>query len=272
MALKLFYLVVHPNGVIVRREKGASFESDAPMMFAHNRVNTLWELKQLILSHLSLEGGRKIGNLAYRFQALTADDRLKYRPSWISEDSHVWMTFEVHKRVMEDMVMEFYAEVRHTECSTSFHPFVPPTASAPSMILALEDVAMQDYNSRDDSDYEDESSHASTEEDEEVPNTPTVGGPQLILPAPLPIPDLADQLEIDERYVEDSPMESVAVEYNTDGEAEFMVGHRMRNRDTVLMAMKNYSIRRNAEYRVVESHRMKYHCVTPQLLARHDHC
>ncbi|MED6140670.1 hypothetical protein PIB30_095526, partial [Stylosanthes scabra] len=47
-------------------------------------------------------------------------------------------------------------------------------------------------------------------------------------------------------------MESVAVKYNTDGGVEFMVGHRMRNRDTVLMAVKNYSIRRNAEYMVVE--------------------
>ncbi|MED6106987.1 hypothetical protein PIB30_009835 [Stylosanthes scabra] len=120
-------------------------------MFAHNGVNTLWELKQLILSHLGPEGGREIGNLAYQFQALTADDRLD-----------------------------------------GFRPFIPPTVPAPSMLLALEDVTMRDYNSGDDSDYEDESSYASTEKDEEVPNTPTVGGPRLILPTPLPIPDFAD--------------------------------------------------------------------------------
>ncbi|MED6152642.1 hypothetical protein PIB30_093991 [Stylosanthes scabra] len=167
---------------------------------------------------------------------------------------------------MDGKVMEFYAEVRHTGCSSSFRPFVPSTATAPSMLLALEDIAMWDYNSGGDSDYEDESSCASTEEDEEVPNTPKVGGPRLILPAPLPIPDLADvpsyfqQLDIDERFVEDPTMESVAVEYNTDEEAEFMVGHRMRNCDTVLMAVKNYSIRRNTEYRFVESDRFKYHC------------
>ncbi|MED6153383.1 hypothetical protein PIB30_101443 [Stylosanthes scabra] len=134
---------------------------------------------------------------------------------------------------MEDKVMEFYAEVHHTECSSSFRPFVPPTATGPSMLLALEDAAMRDYNSEDDSDYEDESSYASTEEDEEVPNTPMVGGPRLILHAPLPIPDLANvpsyfkQLDIDERHVEGPTMESVDVEYNTDGGAEFMVGLRM---------------------------------------------
>ncbi|MED6114222.1 hypothetical protein PIB30_078349 [Stylosanthes scabra] len=59
--------------------------------FRHNRVRTLVELKQLILSHLGPAGGLEIANLAYRFQAITADNRLEYRPSWISEDSHVWI-------------------------------------------------------------------------------------------------------------------------------------------------------------------------------------
>ncbi|MED6196258.1 hypothetical protein PIB30_045787 [Stylosanthes scabra] len=120
MAHELFYFVVHPNGVIVRREKGALFESNDPVMFAHNRVNTLRELKQLILYHLGSEVGREIGNLAYQFQALTANDRLEYRPSWINEDSHVWMTFEVHKRVMDGKVMEFYRPTaRHIICSSA---------------------------------------------------------------------------------------------------------------------------------------------------------
>ncbi|MED6119970.1 hypothetical protein PIB30_016558 [Stylosanthes scabra] len=137
-------------------------------MFVHNRVNTLWEMKHLILSHLGPGDNRKIGHLAYRFQALTAENRLEYRPSWISEDSHVWMTFEVHKRVMEGKVMEFYVEVRHTGSSSEFRQPGPSTTSSPSHLLALENVAMRDYNSEDDSDYEEESSCHSTEEDEDV--------------------------------------------------------------------------------------------------------
>ncbi|MED6168161.1 hypothetical protein PIB30_009378 [Stylosanthes scabra] len=67
MVEKLFYFIIHPNGVIVRRETGASFESNAPVMFRHNRVRTLVKLKQLILSHLGPAGGLQIGHLAYRF-------------------------------------------------------------------------------------------------------------------------------------------------------------------------------------------------------------
>ncbi|MED6149615.1 hypothetical protein PIB30_064152 [Stylosanthes scabra] len=122
--------------------------------------------------------------------AITAEDRLEYRPSWISEDSHVRMTFEVHKRVMEDKVMEFYAEVRHAGSSSRLSHPGPSTDPAPSHVVALEDVAMRGDNSGEDSDYEEESSSDSTEEDEEVLDTP-VGWTRLVLPPPLPIPDLA---------------------------------------------------------------------------------
>ncbi|MED6109529.1 hypothetical protein PIB30_034525 [Stylosanthes scabra] len=204
MAEELFYFVVHPNGVIVRRETGASFESSAPVMFRHNRVRTLVELKQLILSHLGPAGSIEIANLAYRFQAITADNRLEYRPSWISDDSHVWMTFEVHKRVMDGKFMEFYAEVRHVGSSSGFRPPGPSTDPAPSHVLALEDATMRDYNSGEDSDYGEDSSCHGTEEDEEVPNTPA-GCPRLVLPTLLPIPDLAHQLNIDTMPTSSNP-------------------------------------------------------------------
>ncbi|MED6121184.1 hypothetical protein PIB30_027793 [Stylosanthes scabra] len=229
-------------------------------MFWNTRISTLWELKQLILSHLGADGPREIRRLTYRFQAVTPNDRLECSPSWISEDRHVWITFEVHRRIMQDRFMEFLTEVRHVGGSSGFRLYQVPAEHAPINIVP------PDYNSDTDSDYEDQSSGNSTEEDELVPNTPTLGGQRLVLPAPKPIPDLADvpsflqQLGIDVQHVEDPTMESVAVEYNTDRGVEFIVGHRMPNQTTVLMAVKNYSIQRNAEYKVVESGRSKYHC------------
>ncbi|MED6115830.1 hypothetical protein PIB30_094497 [Stylosanthes scabra] len=136
------------------------------------------------------------------------------------------MTFEVHKRVMEGKFMEFYAEVRHVGSSSGFRLPGPSTDLVPSHVLALEDAAMRDYNSGEDSNYEEDSSCHSTEEDEEVPNTPA-GHPRLVLPPPLPIPDLAhvpcsfQQLNIDTRHVEDPSMEDVDVEYNTDVRSRF---------------------------------------------------
>ncbi|MED6208653.1 hypothetical protein PIB30_047246 [Stylosanthes scabra] len=253
MARDTFHFIVYVNRAIIQGENGTSFQSDAPLMFRNTRVNTLYELKQIIRSHLASDGPREIRRLAYRFQAVTPDDRLEYRPLWLSEDKHVWITFEAHRRIMQDRLMEFLAEVRHVGGSSGFCPYQLPAVPAPINIVP------PDYNSGDDSDYDDESSGHSTNEDEMVPNTPA-GGPRLMLPAPKPIPALSDQLDIDVRHVEDPSMEFVAVEYNMDGGVEFTVGHRMPNRKAVLTAVKNYSIRRNAEYKVIEFDRLKYHC------------
>ncbi|MED6172248.1 hypothetical protein PIB30_048295 [Stylosanthes scabra] len=126
--------------------------------------------------------------------------------------------------------MEFYVEVRQVGGSSGFCPFVPAVGPAPINIVEL------NYNSGEDSDYEEESPYHSTEEDEAVPNTPTLGGTRLVLPALLLIPGLTEvpsifqQLDPDTRHVEDTTMESVAIEYNTDGGLEFIVGHRMEVR------------------------------------------
>ncbi|MED6144217.1 hypothetical protein PIB30_013594 [Stylosanthes scabra] len=142
-------------------------------MFRNTRVSTLHELKRVILSHLGADGPRDIRRLAYRFQSVTPDDRLEYRPSWLSEDRHVWITFEVHRRIMQDRFMEFLAEVRHVGGSSGFRPYQLPTVPSPINIVP------PDYNSYEDSDYDDESSSHSTDEDEQVPNTPAAGGPRL---------------------------------------------------------------------------------------------
>ncbi|MED6112471.1 hypothetical protein PIB30_062043 [Stylosanthes scabra] len=137
-------------------ENGASFQSDAPLMFSNTRVSTLWELKQLVLSHLGADGPREIRRLAYRFQAVTPDDWLEYRPSWLSEDRHVWIKFEVHRRIMQDRFMEFLAEVCHVGGSGGFRPYQVP--AEPVLI----NIIPPDYNSDTDSDDEDQSSGNST--------------------------------------------------------------------------------------------------------------
>ncbi|MED6156522.1 hypothetical protein PIB30_015175 [Stylosanthes scabra] len=184
MAQDMFHFIVYVNGSIIQGENGASFQSDAPLMFRNTRVSTLWEFKQLILSHL-----RAVG------PAITPDDRLEYRPSWLSDDRHVWIMFEMHRRIMQDRFMEFFAKVRHVGGSGGFRPYQVPAEPASINIIPL------DYNSDTYSDYKDQSSGYSTERDE------------LVLPAPKPIPDLVDvpsffqQLDIDVRHVEDPTLE-----------------------------------------------------------------
>ncbi|MED6142539.1 hypothetical protein PIB30_114773, partial [Stylosanthes scabra] len=51
---------------------------------------------------------------------------------------------------------------------------------------------------------------------------------------------------------------------NLDGGEEFRVGHRFSCRKAVHMAVKNYNIRRAAEYTVLESDQYRYVCCCKQ--------
>ncbi|MED6210797.1 hypothetical protein PIB30_067524 [Stylosanthes scabra] len=98
------------------------------------------------------------------------------------------------------------------------------------------------------------------------PETRSATHTRHVLPAPSPIPRVEDvpcyfqQLDLDEGVSSDPLNSGISNDYNTDRGAEIRIGHRMRNRKAVQTAVKNYSIRRNAEYRVIESDRIKYHC------------
>ncbi|MED6193664.1 hypothetical protein PIB30_021639 [Stylosanthes scabra] len=112
-------------------------------------------------------------------------------------------------REIRRLAYRFSSKVRHIGGSSGFRPYQLPADPAPINIVS------PDYNSDEDSDYDDESSSHSTDEDELVPNTSAAGGPRLVLPAPKPIPALMDissffqQLDIDVRHVEDPTMERV---------------------------------------------------------------
>ncbi|MED6144828.1 hypothetical protein PIB30_019072 [Stylosanthes scabra] len=124
-------------------------------MFRHTRVSELRELK-------GAEDGREIGNLTHRFQVINAKNILEYRPSWISENNHIWKCIGELWSFMQ----------RCVRLEVPVLLFVCPN------------------------DYEENSSCDSMEEDETVPNTPTIGGSRLVLPAPLPISNLKMRYQV----------------------------------------------------------------------------
>ncbi|MED6116870.1 hypothetical protein PIB30_104378 [Stylosanthes scabra] len=96
-----------------------------------------------------MESRQSLEDAATAFQrpsseAVAAENRLEYLPSWLSEDNHVWITFEVHRRLMQDRFMEFCAEVRHVGGSSGFRPFVPQMVPSPINVAPPDDIAMAD--------------------------------------------------------------------------------------------------------------------------------
>ncbi|RYR75531.1 hypothetical protein Ahy_A01g000076 [Arachis hypogaea] len=133
--------------------------------------------------------------------------------------------------------------------------------------IGTKEISANEYDSEGDSTNvaSSESSGDAASADEYVPENFTGGIGQFFLPPPLAILQLSEvsshyhTLNLDAMQSDDHLNASDWEDYNTDSGIEFRVGHKHRNRDAILIMVKNYSIRQNAEYIILESDRLKYH-------------
>ncbi|RYR66737.1 hypothetical protein Ahy_A03g012798 isoform J [Arachis hypogaea] len=225
-------------------DNGVIFESQDPILFRTQRVETLSDLKSLILSKLWGTQASKIGRVAYRLLAPIENGVFRFRLFRLHGDEHVRLMFDIHGRIMSEQVMELSAEVGHGGSAEEG-----------------EEESDEDYVA----DSGDSESSDDNDEDEFVPETPAGAVSRHVLPPPHPIPVLSvvpshyHSLDLDAMHERISVSDTCGVDCNLDSGVEFRVGHRFRSREAVLQGLKNYSICRSAEFRVIECDRLKYH-------------
>ncbi|XP_016206183.1 uncharacterized protein LOC107646514 [Arachis ipaensis] len=184
-------------------------------------------------------------------------------------DEHVQLMFDIHGRIMCEQVMELSAEVGHGGSGGSVHetyvqddrPLAPPPIH-----VAIPEHEAEEGEEESDEDYvaNSESSDGG-DEDEFVPETPAgavarhVLPPPHLIPALLAVPSHYHSLDLDAMHERTPVSNTYEVDYNLEGNVEFWVGHRFRSREAVLYGVKNYSIRKSVEYRVIKSDQLKYH-------------
>ncbi|RYR74388.1 hypothetical protein Ahy_A02g009081 [Arachis hypogaea] len=168
--------------------------------------------------------------------------------------------------------MELSAEVGHGSSGGSIHetyvqddrPLAPP----PIYVAILEHEA-EESEEESNKDYvmdsADSESSDGGEENEFVSETPAGAVPRHVLLPPHPIPTLSavpshyHSVDLDAMYEKIPVFDTCVVDYNLDDGVEFRAGHRFRSQEAVLQGVKNYSIRRSAEYRVIKSDQLNYH-------------
>ncbi|RYR54161.1 hypothetical protein Ahy_A06g029415 [Arachis hypogaea] len=241
---------------------GVTFESQDPILFHTQRVKTLSDLKSLILSNLGGTERRKIRRVAYRLLAPMENGVFRFRISRLHEDEHVRLMFDIHGRIMSEQVMELSAEVGHGGSGGSAQetyvqddrPLAPP-----SIHVAILEHEAEEGEEESDKNYVADSGDSESfdggDEDEFVPETPVGAVSCHVLPPPHPIPALPvvpshyHSLDLDAIHERVPVSDTCGVDYNLDGGVEFQVSHRFRRREVVLQGVKNYSIRKSAEYR-----------------------
>ncbi|XP_015946350.1 uncharacterized protein LOC107471400 [Arachis duranensis] len=245
-------VLLYPDCRMRNSDKGVPFECQDPILFRTQHVETLSDLKSLILSKVGGTQARKIGRVAYRLLAPMGNRIFRFRLFRLHGDEHVRLMFDIHGRIMCEQVMELSAEVGYGGSGSSIHemyvqddrPLAPPPIH-----VAIPEHKGEEGEEKSDEDYvADSESSDDGDKDEFVPETPEEA-----------VPSHYHSLHLDVMHERNPVSDSCGVDYNLDGGVEFRVGHRFRSREAVLQGMKNYSIRRSAEYRVIESDRLKYH-------------
>ncbi|XP_016164203.1 uncharacterized protein LOC107606680 [Arachis ipaensis] len=252
-------ILVYPNYRMRNGDNGVTFECEDPILFRTQRAETLSDLRSLISSKLGGSETRKIGRVAYRLLAPMGNGVFRFQLFRLLGDEHVRVMFDVYGRIMVEQVMDLSAEVGHYD-----RPLAPP----PIHVAVPVDEAEEGEEESDENymvDSGDSDLSASGDQDECVPETPVPTVARHVLPPPHPIPALSavpshyHSLDLDAMHERTPFLDTGEEDYNLDGGVEFRVGHKFRSREAVLQGVKNYSIHRSAEYRVIESDRLKYH-------------
>ncbi|RYR46333.1 hypothetical protein Ahy_A07g032074 isoform E [Arachis hypogaea] len=274
MASNSPYIVVpvYPNCRMRNGDNGMKFECEDPILFRTQRVETLFDLRSLILNKFGGTQAREIGRVAYRLLAPMGNGVFRFRLFRLLGDEHVRLMFDIHGRIMVEQVMELSAGVGHSGGGSFVHstylqddrPLAPP----PIHVAITVDEAEEGEEELDEDymvDSGDSDLSDSGDEDECVLETPVQTLARHVLPPPLPIPVLSavpshyHSLDLDAMHERTPFLDTGEEDYNLDNGVEFRVGHKFKSREAVLQGVKNYNIRRSAEYRVIESNRLKYH-------------
>ncbi|RYR46336.1 hypothetical protein Ahy_A07g032074 isoform D [Arachis hypogaea] len=225
MASNSPYIVVpvYPNCRMRNGDNGMKFECEDPILFRTQRVETLFDLRSLILNKFGGTQAREIGRVAYRLLAPMGNGVFRFRLFRLLGDEHVRLMFDIHGRIMVEQDEDYMVDSGDSDLSDS------------------------------------------GDEDECVLETPVQTLARHVLPPPLPIPVLSavpshyHSLDLDAMHERTPFLDTGEEDYNLDNGVEFRVGHKFKSREAVLQGVKNYNIRRSAEYRVIESNRLKYH-------------
>ncbi|RYR53255.1 hypothetical protein Ahy_A06g028268 isoform A [Arachis hypogaea] len=227
-------VLVYPNSRMRNGDNGVTFECEDPILFRTQRVETLSDLRSLILSKFNGTQAREIRRVAYRLLAPMGNKVFRFRQFRLLRDEYVRLMFDIHGRIMVEQVMELSAEVGHSGGGSSVHstyvqddrPLAPPPIHVVILVNEAEEgeeVLDEDYvaNSAD-SDLSD-----SGDEDECVLETPVQIVARHVLPPPLPIPTLSaisfhyHSLDLDAMYERTPFLDTGEEDYNLDGGVEF---------------------------------------------------
>ncbi|XP_015964954.1 uncharacterized protein LOC107488696 [Arachis duranensis] len=281
MAAENVYMIIYPNGEISLTAEGITFVCDDPLWIMIPPQTSLQDLKNLILMHTGMVGKKEITKLTYRIPVAVANS-FSYQKMQIKADQHVSMMFSYHRSIGSIYSLELCLNFQDIGGSSSSSNNVEGVRNRPADDFGLvQNVSIRearpasfthlgvDRVSEAANAYtsdEDEIEDFSGDDPEVVPETQPLHGNAV--PSTRVEPEgggvssstPAHYLSLNLGAMHSTNAEERPSSYPLSGEMELEIGLKFLNRKTAMLAVKNYNIRKSAEYKVVESDQSRYVC------------
>ncbi|MED6114746.1 hypothetical protein PIB30_083497 [Stylosanthes scabra] len=187
-------VTLYPNGEMGRDADGIWFRSVSPVVFQMQPVNTLEELKCVLLRNMGAAGAMSVRLVAYRLLNLFPPNQFKFKIFWVDSDTHVRAMLELHRRYGSREVMKLLTEMETVNVDAA-GPSSSSQGGPGAIIAAPIRIATSEGGEGDDDDSDEDfvgntdESSGSSDGSELVPESQARQG--FLLPAPSPILDLS---------------------------------------------------------------------------------
>ncbi|XP_057746713.1 uncharacterized protein LOC130965982 [Arachis stenosperma] len=270
-----FLVLVHCSGKIKRSKKyGVKFTDREPLSVFISSSSTLSDVKNSILQKFRIFGSKWVKKLFYKISIAVVSTGVKYDTFVLTADEDIRFLFHYVRSFPDVRIHELYAKlevgVDSFGATAPIHSSTAAGGASSSMPAAGPSVSQ----------VASPSFAADLDRTEAVASVPLenpgvwqqafevdTGSGMIHDVQGFREPDQIENAMQDD----DSDQEPVDIIGDSDDEqadggatiggssTEFQIGQSFQNKDKVVLSVKDYSIRRGVEYRVLESDHLKYH-------------
>ncbi|XP_015943705.1 uncharacterized protein LOC107468846 [Arachis duranensis] len=243
---------------------GVKFTDREPLSVFVRSSDTLFDLKISILQKLGAGGTKWVKKMFYNIPIAVVSTGVQYETFVLQrdEDMQFWC-IRSKPSVYHDGGAFTSRPVVALECLLEYRPTGPVgvfTSTHPSPDVGREGKSDWVKNAMLEDDSDEEPAEIGGDSDDEIPTNPaTCQPPSSAGTHEQPAHYSTLDLEAIGQPTESAPTFGGQGLHEGNSVAEFQVGQFFHSKEEAVLTVKDYSIRRGVEYRVMESDHLKYH-------------
>ncbi|XP_016186383.1 uncharacterized protein LOC107628087 [Arachis ipaensis] len=232
---------------------GVKFTDKEPLSIFIRSTDTLSDLKRNILQKAGLAGAKSVKKVFYKIPMAAVSSGVQYETFVIGSDEDMWVLFHCWQSFPEVRIHELFAKLKNRVESSGASVPNPQSTTMEGASTSMPVVAPPTCTST----YSSTGRYVTREDETPVPSPAPQGSSSSgSYQQPLHFSTLnleAVSQQPDDRHTFDN---RGLHEGNASG--EFQIGQSFQTKEEAVMSVKDYSIRRGVQYKVMESNHLKY--------------